>query len=319
MPATDLRRALETLRCDSADHFWFQGLRHRPESGLPIEEAVAELLYATLHCRMPSRSAAVPAFSNWVGARQFVDRLSRANSGTGTWQGGWVARSVDPDGQRIVERRGVQFRATPAECRGSAVFPGPGEAVQVRLAKEYREMVPGFYLALGEADDVRDTVPIVRIYWNVTPRGAEHLVGVLTRALNRDGVPFQLKILGEPLRFDRCDSAVLYLPREWIGRALGPLREVYTEVRRWLRAPVSHLVKPMVPGVGLAEDPGDGTSYGEHRTRMLARLFLAQGAGFSLGRLIEGLADLGFDLDALYLNPGSRDDFPVFDARNGPS
>ncbi len=317
MPVTPLRTALETLRCDSPEQFWLLGLCHRPEPGIAIEDALAETLYATLHCRMPSRSAAVPSFANWVGARQFVDRLSRANTGTGTWQGGWTVRHLDPDGPLIVERRGVLFRAMPAECRGNAGPPGSGDAVQVRLPKEYREMVPGFYLVLGDADDVREALPIVRIYWNVSPRGAERLVALLTHALNRVGIPFQLKILGEPLRFERCDPAVLYLPRERIGRAIGPLREVYSRIHRWLRTPVSHLVKPMAPGVGLAEDPGDGSSYGEHRTRLLARLLLSEGGACSLEQFHAGLAELGYDIDALYLNPGSRDDFPGFDTRSG--
>jgi hypothetical protein len=79
---------------------------------------------------------------------------------------------------------------------------------------------------------------------------------------------------------------------------------------------VSLLVKRLAPGVGLAEDPGDGSSFGEHRGRLLAGI-LAEPEWSALGSIDERnvflssrLARDGYDLDRIYLNPGSADDFP---------
>jgi hypothetical protein len=272
------------------------------------EEALAELLYGTLHCRMVERSEAVPGFTNWIGSRRFVDRLSDANSGTGVWQGGWTVQAFEPDGTVVVERHQVRFWCAAEGCRPVDSPLQVGGEVEVKLPKEYREMVPGFYLALGDGGFVRDTTPTLRIYWNVSARGAERLMELITRDLNRAGIAFQLKILAEPLRFDRCDTAVLYFPRDQLAPMLEAVRRVHGAIRPWLRSRVSHLVKVLAPGVGLAEDPGDGTSFGEHRTKLLARLLWSQGESPSLTKLGRELLTLGYDLDRLYRNPGTGDE-----------
>lgn len=298
MTAFTLREALATIRILSPSSFTLLGKR---EEGTVLLDALAESLYAHLHCRMPLESDAVPAFSSWAGTRDFVERLSEANSGTGTWQDGWTVRELAPAGALVVERRGVRYWVGKEAHRPAGGRAVAGETVAVRLPKEYREMVPGFYLALGDADEVRDTSAIVRVYWNVAARAAVELVETLTRGLNRAGIPFQLKVLTEPLRYDRVDPAVLYLPRADYSRSLPVLSPVYRRFGSWIRSPVSLLVKRVAPGVGLAEDPGDGSSYGEHRSRLLAGLLIDDRLG--------AIESLGYRLDALYLNPGSVDDF----------
>jgi hypothetical protein len=80
---------------------------------------------------------------------------------------------------------------------------------------------------------------------------------------------------------------------------------------------VSLLVRRMAPGVGLAEDPGDGSSFGEHRCRLLAGI-VTQAAwnGSDAKRealLVAGLAAHGYALDRIWLNPGSSDDWAPFE------
>ena len=301
-PAADeLRAALDTLR-------------------VPVRTpaALAEAIYVSLHCRVSARGAAVPGFTNWVGARDFADRLSAANSGSGTWQGGWSTRRTEADGRIVAERHGVRFWVPPAEYRPGAV----------RIPKEYFELASGFYLAHGNADDTRDVGDTVRVYWHLAPTGAERLVAQTTRRLNQAGIGFQLKVLAEPLRYQRTDPAVLYLARDDCRPAWPILRQIHDDIRPWLRSRVSLLVKRLAPGVGLAEDPGDGSSFGEHRGRLLGEM-LADPEWSALGSTAEGMAEGmaermakrmalvssrlardGYDLDRIYLNPGSRDDFP---------
>jgi hypothetical protein len=78
---------------------------------------------------------------------------------------------------------------------------------------------------------------------------------------------------------------------------------------------VSLLVKRLAPGVGLAEDPGDGSSFGEHRCRLLAAIVTDpewSGCDSDAERealLTTRLAADGYTLDRIYLDPGSSDDF----------
>jgi hypothetical protein len=169
---------------------------------------------------------------------------------------------------------------------------------------------------IRDADDTRDTDETVRIYWHIARAGADRLMGLTTGHLNRAGIGFQLKVLGEPLRFHRTDPAVLYLAREDYPRAAPLLGKLHDDLRPWLRSTMSLLVKRLSPGVGLAEDPGDGSSFGEHRGRLLAGVLAdPEWSGFDtdaerVAFLSSRLADQGYDPDRIYLNPGSTDDFP---------
>jgi HopA1 effector protein family len=308
MSGDDLRAALLSVRVGTPRGLEILGHGH------PGVEP-AEALYSALHCRVSTAGSPDTGFTNWTGARDFADRLSAANGGVGTWQRGWTGHGVEADGRIVVERHGVRFRVVPEEYR-----PGAGEgAAAVRIPKEHFELIPGFYLAHGDADDTRDDGHTIRLYWHIAPTGAERLVGLTTLLLNRSGIGFQLKLVSEPLRYDRTDPAVLYLARPDYPRAEPVLRKIHHEMKGWLRSTVSLLVKPMAPGVGLAEDPGDGSSFGEHRCRLLAGILTSQGwseAGSDSERealLVAGLAAQGYALDRIHLNPGSSDDFPPFE------
>ena len=302
----DLRAALDSVRVHSPSSFTLLGRRHQV-SGAPLQNALAEAIYESLHCRVPPEAAVDGGYTNWVGARDFADRLSAANSGSGTWQGGWTARGVEADGRIVAERHGVRFWVPPGEYR-----PQP-EAV--RIPKEYFELASGFYLAHGDADDTRDSGNGIRVYWHVAPTGAERLMELMTRRLNRAGIGFQLKVLSEPLRYHRTDPAVLYLHRGDYPRALPILRLVYPDIERRLRSRVSLLVKRLAPGVGLAEDPGDGSSFGEHRGRLLAGILAdpewsaLDSTDARLAFVSSRLARDGYDRERIYLSPGSSDDF----------
>ncbi|MGH7536480.1 MAG: T3SS effector HopA1 family protein [Gemmatimonadales bacterium] len=319
----DLRAALHSVRVHSLSSFTLLGRRHQlpgsaaSSTGVPaLQAALAEAIYVSLHCRVPPQGSVASGFTNWVGAQDFADRLSSANSGSGTWQAGWTARGIEADGRIVAERQGVRFWVPPGEYRPLdrvVTIDRPGE---VRIPKEYFELASGFYLAHGNADDTRDAGNVIRVYWHLAPTGAELLVGLMTHHLNQAGIGFQLKVLSEPLRYHRTDPAILYLARSDYLQAMPILREVRAEIEPWLRSRVSLLVKRLAPGVGLAEDPGDGSSFGEHRGRLLAGI-LADPEWRALGSMAEHIAFVssrlardGYDLDRIYLNPGSGDDFP---------
>ena len=302
----DLRAALLSVRVRSSGELEILGHSHY---GVDPSEA----LYSALHCRVSTAGSPDAGFTNWTGARDFADRLSAANGGSGTWQRGWTGHGVEADGRIVAERHGVRFRVAPEEYR-----PGDGDgAAAVRIPKEHFELIPGFYLAHGDADDTRDDGHTVRLYWHIAPAGAERLVRLATHLLNRAGIGFQLKLVSEPLRYDRTDPAVLYLARPDYPRAEPVLREIHREMKRWLRSTVSLLVKRMAPGVGLAEDPGDGSSFGEHRCRLLAGIVTDPawtGSDAERDALLgAGLAAQGHALDRIYLNPGSSDDWARFE------
>ncbi|MBA2564347.1 MAG: hypothetical protein H0V09_02840 [Gemmatimonadetes bacterium] len=152
---------------------------------------------------------------------------------------------------------------------------------------------------------------MLRLYWNLTPHGALLLVRLLTRRLNADAVPFKLKVLASPESYDRCDAGVLYVR----SADLGALAEVVRMARRTFAG----TLKPAVPaltlhvghGIGLAEDPPDGGSFGLSRCGLLAEGLVAAGergvtrADERCGVIRERLTRAGIDPAAPYVNPGS--------------
>lgn len=171
---------------------------------------------------------------------------------------------------------------------------------------------PGWYMASGRTEP--PGVKWLRLYWHVNPNGALILMRLATDLLNRLLVPFRLKVLLDT-SIDRRDAAVLYLPlNQWmIGRDIvGPVSRQLEDIGA-LEAATPLFTKTLRPGVGLAEDPQTGSSFGMHRSalvaRSLARSYLASHAEMEQqwSGLSAEFAREGLSLDRPYLNAASRD------------
>jgi hypothetical protein len=193
----------------------------------------------------------------------------------------------------------------------------PGALVSLRFPKSLPDISPGFYMAAGDTDmRSRETV---RLYWHVTPEGAVALIHRATSTLNAAGVPFRLKAVDDPVRYTRCDAAVLYIPADRYDAAAPLLSGVYAHVQGYMRSRVPAFTRALAPGLGLAEDPGDGDSFGLHRCRLLADALVtahehgAHSVEDRAAAVFERFAAEGLDPDRPYLNPGSPDRY-TFDA-----
>ena len=132
----------------------------------------------------------------------------------------------------------------------------PGAAVSVRMPKELPARSPGFFTVVSEAPaDLAAAESVVRVYWSITRGGAAALVGALTARLNAARAPFRLKVADHPFRLDRCDAAVLYLPRPTASRrCAGRSSDVADALRAHLRRAIPAFTLELASGVGLAED-----------------------------------------------------------------
>ena len=319
--------AAGSLSVESPDSFTIFGRRHETSHGNPeidgsilsakARDLLAEVLYSTIHC------CTTEGFSNptnWSDAREFTDDLSAANSGTTSWQPGWVVSRVEP-GQIVAAKHGVLFWIPDNDFRPSRLPVQVGDDGCARVPKECCNLMPGFYLAFGDSDGgVSNDSETVRVYWHLWSGGAKPLVETLTSILNRAGIPFALKLLGTPGAYPRSDAAVLYISASGYQQLTGHLPGIYRKVRPWLRRSVSALAKPLAPGLGLAEDPGDGSSFGQHRCVLLAgelsraAVLSATDRAERLAAVLSRLKTMGWDPDRLYLNRGSVDRYPCLDA-----
>ena len=282
-------------------------------------QRLSDQLYERSYCR---RSGDAPGVD---GATQdsanFEAELSRANASRPHWESGWIVRQASAAGVIAAQKHGITRTFWPGEYvtfEGPGLGPVNGAAVDVFFAAESRRMQSGFYFAFGETvADEPDEASLVRFYWNVRANGACDLVARLTCALNRFQVPFRLKILNDPKLYGRADAAVLFASKRHYQITAGIALETQRDLLPHLGLETALLTKPLAHGLGFAEDPGNGESFGMNRCRMLANAIWRAGESgrASLEERVEAIADefaaQGVDLERPYLNPGSVDQFEI--------
>jgi class II lanthipeptide synthase len=321
--------ALEALRIESPTSFSWYG---EPNPALSAEVAAAmgaeaaqaylqdqlrNRLYSSFYCSgrpVPQQLSQLVGGPQPPGPSPFVDSLSLANSGAGSRDPGWTVARVEDDGALVVHRHGLSLWARPEEVMG--VDLSPGSEVSVTLPSELRRLSPGFYMALGDAE-MDPAEPLVRHYWNLSSSGGTTLVAVGTRLLNRAGLPFRLKVLGDPSGYSRCDAGVLYTPRRRQAEVATLLPALLAEVAEHLKPGAPALTKQLAAGLAVAEDPGGGDSFGTHRCGLIAS---AAVQAFELGiettaerlDLVEQHFDAaGIRFENPYLNAGSADEYEL--------
>jgi HopA1 effector protein family len=320
-----VKSAFEALRIETPTSFSWYG---EPVAPLPAE-AIAQMgaevaraylrdrlrdhLYGSFYCT----GRAVPQQANRTairphGASAFIDSLSRANRGTGSCEAGWKVVRTEGDGRLVVRRHGLSLWVRPEEVLGQST--GPDAEVSVRMPSELLRLSPGFYMALGN-QDLGSEESFVRHYWHLSSHGGEALVAAGTRLFNEAGLPFRLKVLIDPDLYSRCDAGVLYTPKRLgaeVAELLPPVRDA---VAGHLRPGTPALTKPLGEGLGVAEDPPGGDSFGMDRCGLLAEAMVR---AFELGRetgeerlalVEETFGERGVAFERPYLNADSADEY----------
>ncbi|HUC85357.1 MAG TPA: T3SS effector HopA1 family protein [Candidatus Acidoferrales bacterium] len=327
----ELQRILETLVIESPVAFTFGGRRIQvdgatrlelpyvaPAAQNPLIAALQLQFYQHCYARRFADAIADPTPSADAGKDLTAD-LAQANAGRERWETGWQIAQVLSSGQIAVQRNGLSRLLWPGEYLvpdGSVGMPSRGSFVSVYCKKHSTALQPGFYFAFGETlPDQQDETGPLRFYWNIQAGGITDLMSGLTQALNRFQIPFRFKCLARAAHYDRADAAVLYVARRLYRIVAELLPAIYQKVAHHLRPDTPLFSKTLAAGLGLAEDPGNGESFGSHRCRLVAEAIShseAQGRRTAAARLEEiekHFKQLGFTLAAPYLGPGSRDDY----------
>lgn len=276
---------------------------------------VKGMLYRLHHCRQEDyQRGFVP--QHYHSNRDLVESFSEANSGMGTWEPGWQVRRIEKNGQIAVQKDGLtlwvraqQFIAVEGERKVE-----PGKKGYIAMAREFRSLLPGFYMANGNAP--LDQRPVLaRIYWNISAPGAVDLLKHITTELNSENISFQFKIINRPECFTRADAGVLYMNKQYLEKSRDALARVYGQIRKFLKPKTPLFAKRLGYGVSLAEDPHNGDSFGQHCMQILAQaLYNTHEKGISsrdekIKEVARHFGNRKIDLDAPYLSPGSVDSY----------
>lgn len=317
-PARQLVAALQALTVRSATRYAWLGQDFdvaapgRPQLSWDLAVSLQARLYSDFYLTgAPSPASAPRSWRAGPARRDAIDVLSAANRGAGCTEPGWTVRRRE-GGTVVVERDGLEVRASADEVIPLSAGTDPGALVALRLPKERRGRWDGFYTALGDAGSGGDG-PVDRFYWNIRGDAAAALLTAASEILNGARLPFRLKTVNPPT-LARCDAAVLYTPRDSRRDAVALVAHLHRRISHGLRPGVPALALRLAPGLAFAEDPGVGESFGSHRCRLIAEAAYAswragdRGTPARIGRVRERLAREGIALDRIHLGPGAQDD-----------
>ena len=219
----DLLAVLDAVEIESPLRYSVRGASRDLQGVVPAEDssptdpthflsALATDLYERLYIR-PSSSLLSEADA--LARRDLIAALLEANSGRGNWESGWTIRHVEGDGQVAVSRDDVAFWVATAGLHVEDGSIEPGTRCRVRIPKEFRGLIPGFYFAIGDEDGDRseEIDPMGRYYWHLKPEAAVPFVAATTTILNGSRIPFRAKVLDDPRAYQRADAGVLFFRR----------------------------------------------------------------------------------------------------------
>lgn len=201
--------------------------------------------------------------------------LATANTSQSYWDDGWQIERVTFNGAIIASKKHLRRQVQPGEyisLDGMGSGLRPGSPIRLFFANESSTVQPGFYFVFWETPEERFSgSSVLRFYWNLIPDGAPQLVSLISQRLSSYQVPFHLKCLTTPgLYSQRADSAVLFVKRRH-HRIISELAaDVYQEMLPFLQPGTPTFTRFLAPGLALAEDPGNGESFGMSRCRIIA-------------------------------------------------
>ena len=241
-----------------------------------MQTAIQFDIYRDLFCRPTAQGVMA---QDGHALRDHVAALSQANTGTGSWEQGWRIAGRDSNGTIAVLKTDVTYWALPENVRAHKDLV-VGAPCEVRIPKEMRYLVPGFYMAVGNYD-LSESLPstvtltssskLVRLYWHLTAETSIRFINMVTHLLNSNEIPFRVKVVSNPALYLRADAGVLYLKDTSFSDSLDALKELYRDISSGLRASVPMFTKLLAPGLAFAEDPGNGESFGQARCKLIAR------------------------------------------------
>ncbi len=214
-------------------------------------------------------------------------------------------------GVAVIEEPAGTGRRRRALCRGEYVTASGAPGTSPEKGDELRSLerrgglvVEGWWRtwsapwqSLPREDDVI-VAPLSRLY--IAPRGGQEarITAALTTLLEQIGGAWCLKLPAERTQLVRPDAIVVYVPSATVT-ALAEAVLSALAGRTHGRPPP--LTAPLAEGIGWAEDPGTGFSFGEQRCDLIAQAFnrLSPSARADRGAFLQAIAaafvDAGFD------------------------
>lgn len=238
-----------------------------PASQTPLLDNLRDMLYGRCYTRSDAQGE-IPL------AQNLIPSLLQANQSQDRWDPGWSIYQLGGDG-RVSVQKGERSRSAVigeyATNKAPGMLPQVGDQVNLRVFPGSADMQPGFYFSFGNTlSDQFDEYALLRFYFNVKAEGAAELLRAVSARFNYYAIPYRYKTLTDASFYTRADAAVLYVAKRYYPIAASLLLALSEQLDVFLRPEEPMFCKTLRPGVGLAEEPGTGESFGMHRCRLVA-------------------------------------------------
>ena len=151
-------------------------------------------------------------------------------------------------------------------------------------------------------------------FLDLFPAVAPEAFAQLVTTLDGYGVGFRAELRGDPAAPERVGAAVVTVGRSHVPALARVLLRMRDRSPLLFGQSVAGFTRALAPGIGLADEPADGTEFARHRCRLIAAALVAAGPGAGPAErrtaVLRALTDAGLDPGALHLNPGSPE-FPI--------
>ncbi|MGU3645064.1 T3SS effector HopA1 family protein [Microbacterium sp. C23T] len=257
-----------------------RALRTGAPTSVEIESPLAEWLYANWwtgdsgDAIAPERALVAPPAFPRVGLFEAMRRRAAGTSDA------WIVLAVG-DGTVTVVASRRPSSAPPGHVRiatdrivsssrpGSR--PAPGDLVTISRGSSGWDRASGWWWA-HSGEGVPEG-PLDRWYTHSrSPEDSAALLPPLMGAFSDAGSAFSLKCLPAPAGYGRPDALVVYTPRIVRARVAAALRRAATDLAPHVDASIPPTTRRIARGVGMSEDPADGTSFGQLRTAQVAAI-----------------------------------------------
>ena len=332
-----LEKICQSVQIEAIDTFTLAGAQFVIDSAsqIPIDEATTSNAASTLQlieklagqlyerCYVRHLYSAEYASEGDSNTKNLDENLTTlfhaANDNKDGWDPGWQIYQTGGEGRLFVQK-GDRSRAVMAGEYSTYKWPGvvpvAGDFVSVRMFAGSTDVQPSFFFAFGRTlSDQFDEYALVRFYFHVSAEQAPNLMAQITASLNRYQIPFKFKALVQAQLYTRTDAAVLYIARRYYQIVATLIIDLQREDCIYLKEGNPLFSRMLIPGVGIAEDPKAGMSFGMQRCNLLAQGFVnawqlgKQDGETKIHAIEEVFVAHQLDLDRAYLNPGSTDIF----------
>ena len=274
---------------------------------------LAESLYRIYYVRGTSKFEKHPEFSGLPPQEErndFMNELVKWNHTSEHFDAYWNVYQTMQDGSLFVRKDGRLRMAQPGTFeRGNlGNIQLPDHFIHFKVIKESRQLQPAFYHVFSNELFPQESKKM-RLYFNARPKFIGELIEFITKSLNKYKIPFQFKCLNHPKLYTRTDSSVLYFDISHINVITILLNQEMVNLKKYLKKGVPLFSKRIAKGIGLAEDPGKGQSFGMSRCQLIAKACVNS---FYYNKKIEDqfvideIRDSGYDISNFYKEPNSH-------------